>query len=398
MSAQSPNNSKKLNIGVFLSAAPSDGGVYQYSLSILHAVLALDPERFNLRLFVLEPSCGDSVPERFVKIQIKKRFHNRLMGYAITQAFRNSAAWRFASYFSDAARAINSSDCDVVIYPAQDGPAYQTNKKAIATIHDLMHRYESHYSEYRGREAKNRDVHFSAMCEYADLILVDSRVGKAQVLESYGVLEKKVQPLPYVPPYSLLSSIQVDLRARYGLPEKFVFYPAQFWEHKNHVALLQALKLLKDQGDTVNLVLVGSRKNNYSSVLAAIDAYKLTDLVLILGYVSDDELFSLYKTAVAMVYVSAIGPTNIPPMEALITGCPLVCSNKYGMAEQVGRGALLVNPHDPIEIADAIRLVWYSDEVREQLRNEGLKQAGKYSQTDFTRILHGYIGQVIGEF
>lgn len=385
----------KKNIGIFLSSEPNYGGVYQYSLSIIEALESLDPEKYNLHCFYFDRDWESLLSNRFNKTLIVRRFFNRTLSYLMKKLIHTPTGWHFSGRFSDSANAINASNCDVVIYPAQDGQAYQTNKKSIATIHDLMHRYESHFEEYQGRECTKREVHYSAICKFSDLILVDSDIGKQHVLESYGVAESKVQVLPFVPPFYLLDANLVDLRKKYSLPERFIFYPAQFWEHKNHINLLKAVKLVLDEGVQIHLVLVGSKKNNYLATMTKIEQMGLSDNVSSLGYVSNDEMYSLYKSAVAIVFVSLIGPTNIPPMEALVAGCPLVCSNAYAMPVQVGEAALLVNPREPVDIAEKIKLVWNDASIRNHLKALGQKQAAQYGQDEFSHMLRKYIDQVV---
>lgn len=385
----------KKKIGLFLSSEPNSGGVYQYSLSIVRALDGLSVDRYDLRCFFFDHRWEAVLSDRFEKVIIRKKPLNRLAGLLISRLFRFPAGWRFAGRISDSARAIDASDCDVVIYPGQDYVSYQTAKKSIAAIHDLMHRYEPHFEEYQGQECVNRDVHFSAMCKYVDLVLTDSQIGREQVLESYVVSASKVQVLPFVPPYYLLKSTFVDVREKFGLPERFIFYPAQFWGHKNHINLLAALKILKDGGESINLVLVGSKKNNFSNTMERIEEYGLANNVFVLGYVSNDEMYSLYKSAVAMTFISLIGPTNIPPMEALIAGCPLICSNIYAMPDQVGDAALLVNPRDPVDIAEKIKLVWNDAETCKRLVFRGHQQIEKYGQDKFSSLLEDFIGMVV---
>ena len=381
----------KKSVGLFLSSEPNYGGVYQYSLSIIKALENLDPVKHKLTSFILDEKWVAVLPDRFEKVLIRNKYIDRVFGAVARRLFRFASGWRFSGSFSESARVINASDCDVVIYPGQDSTAYHASKKSIVAIHDLMHRYESHFEEYQGRECVNRDLHYSAICKYADLILVDSQIGRQQVLESYRVLDNKVHILPFVPPYYLLDSSVADVKNKFMLPDRFIFYPAQFWEHKNHINLLRALKILKDKGDEVNLVLVGSKKNNFSKVIAKIEEYGLSKNVFILGYVTNDDMYSLYKSAVAMTFVSLIGPTNIPPMEALITGCPLICSNAYAMPEQVGNAGLLVNPKDPTDIADKIQLIWNDTNISQKLITLGHQQISKYGQADFTRMLCEHI-------
>ena len=291
----------------------------------------------------------------------------------------------------DGVRKVNRSKCDIVIFPAQDSASYQISKKSITTIHDLMHKYEPQFGDYGLIESRVRNLHYAAMCRYANKILVDSSIGKKHVLESYSVHASKLEILPFVAPKYLLDIDCVDIFKKYLLPERYVFYPAQFWEHKNHENLLRALRVSMDRGININLVLVGSPKNNYSKTIELINKLKIENQVFILGYVSNEEMASLYKNAVAMVFASLIGPTNIPPVEAMIMGCPLVCSNAYGMPEQVGDGALLMDPKDPSDMAEKIELVWRDVQIRKTLINFGLQKIKEYSKAEFNKKLENIV-------
>jgi glycosyltransferase involved in cell wall biosynthesis len=200
-----------------------------------------------------------------------------------------------------------------------------------------------------------------------------------------------------VPPTYLLASQEIDMRAKHGLPKRFIFYPAQFWEHKNHITLLKALRLLHDRGEDISLVLVGSKKNNYERVVQAIADLHLQQYVHVLGYVSNDEMYSLYKQADAMVFVSCAGPTNIPPIEALLLGCPLIVSNKYAMPEQVGSAALLVDPLSADDIAQNICHIWHSTDAREKLKQAGFQQIQSWTQQHFNERVKTILDHVIAE-
>ena len=99
-------------------------------------------------------------------------------------------------------------------------------------VHDLMHRYESHFEEYQGKVFARRESHYRSICAAAAADPGGLELGKRQVIESYDVQPGKVFVLPFAPPSYLAESREVDVRAKYGLPEQYLFYPAQFWEHR----------------------------------------------------------------------------------------------------------------------------------------------------------------------
>lgn len=381
----------KTRVGIYLNIKPNFGGVFQYALTIISALDSLDETKYELYAFYEDEAWDQYLNQKFIKKKFTNKKWFRFFILVFKAIFQNPKAWRLSGKWSNGVTKINNSQCEIVIFPSQDSSAYQINKKSIATIHDLMHRYEPHFGEYGLIGSIVRDLHYSSMCKYANKILVDSTIGKMHVIESYSVDPAKLEILPFVAPKYLLEKQNVNICEIFKLPERFIFYPAQFWEHKNHENLLRALKLSKDRGVEINLVLVGSKKNNYLKVIELIDTLQINKYIYILGYVSNEEMAALYKNAVAMVFPSLIGPTNIPPVEAMMMGCPLVCSNAYGMPEQVGDAALLFDPRDPTDIAEKIESIWSNAKIRETLIDNGLKKIAQYSQIEFNKKLENII-------
>ena len=188
----------------------------------------------------------------------------------------------------------------------------------------------------------------------------------------------------------------MDVRAKYGLPERYLFYPAQFWDHKNHLRLVEALAIAKGRGLPVKLVLAGSRKNAYDRVVLRVEALGLSEDVTILGYVPNEDMAALYRQALATVFVSLIGPTNIPPLEAMAVGSPLIVSNVYAMPEQVGDAALLVDPNNAEDIADKIERLWVDAALRRQLVEKGLARSATWTEEHFGARLREIVRSVAG--
>jgi glycosyltransferase involved in cell wall biosynthesis len=98
-----------------------------------------------------------------------------------------------------------------------------------------------------------------------------------------------------------------------------------------------------------------------------------------------------------MVMPTYYGPTNIPPMEAFVAGCPVAISGIYGMPDQVGDAALLFN-HDSVEeIADCIRRLWTDDRLCAELAEKGRRRAANWGQQQFNQRLREIIAKIIDE-
>lgn len=371
-------------IGIYLAIEPHGGGMYQYSLTIINALNSLKKSEFKIVAFCENKEWDEILPQSFQRVFYKRSLLQKVCSRVYRTIDRTDEGFRrFSSCFNPAIALINKSNCHLVIYPSQDTTSYQTKKPSLSTIHDLMHRYASHFDEYKHGEFAWRERLYRNICKYSKAILVDSEIGKKHVVDSYNIHTEKLCILPFVPPDYLSASEKIDIKRKYNLPEKYIFYPAQFWEHKNHLLLLKALHILKKEGIEVHLVLVGAKKNFYGRIIKRIETMDLAKNVSIIGYVPNDEMYSFYKEAVALAYVSLGGPTNIPPLEAMISGCPVIVSNIYAMPEQLNGAGLLTDPNSPSELALHIKTLWEDKAQRKKMIELGYKQAKLWNQSKF---------------
>ena len=107
---------------------------------------------------------------------------------------------------------------------------------------------------------------------------------------------------------------------------KIFFYPAQFWPHKNHVYLLDALKNLLEYSKNFNLILTGGNKGNLDLINKKIVQNKLDQNVKILNFLNIDEIISIYTNCDALVMPTFVARTTLPLLEALYFQIPIFYS------------------------------------------------------------------------
>jgi glycosyltransferase involved in cell wall biosynthesis len=244
----------------------------------------------------------------------------------------------------------------------------------IYTVWDLNHQERLEFPEVgRLDERQVRDAIHGAAVRGAFAVLADSPELIAGLTRSFGVPPGRMVELPFSTP-AYLSSGGEDgpaVARWYGLPERLIFYPAQFWPHKNHVRLLQALALLRARSADLHLVLAGSDKGNLKHVKAEAARLNVADRVRWLGFVPDDHMRGLYEACSVVAMPSYFGPTNIPPLEAWLMRRPLVYSSH--LAAHTGSAALYADADDPNEWADQI-LRALDPEVASRLVAAGVEQ------------------------
>jgi len=216
------------------------------------------------------------------------------------------------------------------------------------------------------------------------------------VIDAYDVAPGRVFPLPYIAPQYIYEALAKPPRKlSYELPEKYLFYPATFWSHKNHPNLFAAIAKLRAQYPDIQLVLAGGKHNGYPAARDAVAALGLERNVTFLGYVPDEDMFELYRRARGMVMPSFFGPTNIPQLEAFVAGCPVAVSGVYGVPEQVGDAALLFDPKSVDEIADAAERLWVDDALCADLAEKGRLRAESWGPVQFSARLRTIVETLV---
>lgn len=385
-------------VGIFLNAPRSEGGAFQYGQVLLEAMRALPSARYEL--VILSPfddyaSLAVEIGASFVHLRMDAR--ERMIDRLTTGRRIPPGICRMVRLiFSPWTRRIDSEGLAWVAYPTQDHQSYCTRTPSLATIHDLMHRYETEFPElHENGEYARRERRYTGIARWAKGILVDSELGRQHVLECYGCSPDAVHVLPFAAPPVRTGILQPsgDLP---DLPERFFFYPAQFWPHKNHLRIVEALALLRERHPDMHVLFSGSKKAGYENVVAAVEDKGLSNAVTFLGYISDSAVQELYQRSVALLMPTLLGPTNIPPLEAFSAGCPVVTSRIYAIPQQLGDAALLVDPRSTREIADAMEKVWMDEGLRSVLIERGRARSRELSQEAFSKRFAEIVETIAG--
>ncbi len=261
---------------------------------------------------------------------------------------------------------------------------------SIIVVWELQHRLQPYFPEMSaGDEWDEREYNCKTMLRRAAVIIAGTEAGKSEIERFYQIPPERVALLPHpTPRYALEAphADQLDVLNTYHLPGQYVFYPAQFWAHKNHAGLLLAMRCLRDQYHlTLPLVLAGSDKGNEPYIRELVERLDLQRQVYFIGFVPPADLVSIYRHAFCLAYVTFCGPENLPPLEAFGLGCPVVATDVAGACEQLGDAALLVDPKQPEQIAKAIKALWDDPSLREDLIEKGLDRAAQFTGENFVR-------------
>lgn len=379
----------KKKIAVVLNTEPEWGGEHQYALTIMGCLIELRNDMIELIAVCRNSYWKLWCREHRIRVlniswpSLTIREEKNIIRYPISSKI-------YHRHITELGKIIHKEKIDAIFVTDQGTFVPNMDVKVIAPVHDLMHRYEGEFPEVSGFY-EERELIFSSKAKYAWCVLTDSKLGKRQFIESYSNCMRKKLTYIISIPFVVPNYIMEDKEEPIELPSKYVFYPAQFWQHKNHLNLLKAIQLLMSSIPDVHLVLVGSEKNALERIHRYILDNGLDNNVTIKGFVSNGNVIYLYKHAVALVMPSYFGPTNIPPLEAMALGCPVAVSSKYAMPEQVGTAGLLFDPDSPEEIAECIKKIWCDKELRQEMIRKGYDKVNKWKREDFAKKIQKII-------
>jgi len=370
----------KKNIGLVFPFSRLFGGTFQYTLSITDSLINFS-NKFNYTIIHYNTenlkflTSLDSKTVNSILLSCSKTSFIKKLALFLNLVFNRNI---INMKKNEETSLLKDSGIDILIIPYPSLFGFRNNTPYIVSIPDLMYKYYPNFPEYPLKEKLRRNIEYKNAAKHSVFTVVDSRQGVDDLHKFLKIPKKKCRIIPFLPPGYIYKYKNMDLKVstkilqKYNLPEKFVFYPAQFWSHKNHARLLYALELIQQKYHiTIPLVLVGSPQESYKTIIKLIRKLNLTEQVTHLGYVTDIEIVALYKKSLALIFPSLIGPTSIPPLEAMVLGTPVVCSNLFSMPEQIGDAGLLFDPFNIEDIARKIYKIWTNENLRVKLITKG---------------------------
>jgi glycosyltransferase involved in cell wall biosynthesis len=170
-----------------------------------------------------------------------------------------------------------------------------------------------------------------------------------------------------------------EVRARYGLPERFILIVSTIEPRKNHTLLLEAYGRVREQHPEVGLVIAGKPGWLYQAFFQRLEASGLRDRVILTGHVREGDLPALLTLAAVFAFPSLYEGMGLPPLEAMACGAPVAASNSSSLPEAVGDAGLLLPPDDPRAWAEALARLLSDEALRAELRARGRARAARFT-------------------
>ena len=397
---------RPIRLGVIFDQHIRAGGGYQQALNAALLTLKLPKELVEVVFFTtLQENVATLATNGIQARLIRLSFFAKARAY-LRQEITSARLLKFIKKierYSPLEKNLISFQIDIVYFLSPTRwPKTLEILNYITTVWDLCHRDDPEFPEVRwNRQLEGRDRNYRAILPGATAIFVDSQLGKINAAHRYAVDPERIHVMPFQAAEATRREAFIDtnddmsIRKKYQLNVPYVFYPAQFWPHKNHIYLLEGLHALEQTyGTHIGAIFAGDDQGNRSYLEAYVRKLGFQERVRFAGFVTNEEIVELYLQSVALVMPSYFGPTNLPPLEAFQLGVPVLYSDKAGLRDQVGDAALLMDLKNPKSMALHLRNLIQDEHLRIRLITAGYERL-KYFET-YDRL--GVLEKVIEDF
>ena len=273
-----------------------------------------------------------------------------------------------------------------------------TGAARVVTIHDMSLTLFPRCHPLR-RLVINRPL-LGLAARVADEVVTVSHSARRDLLRLHGLPPERVTVaheaagpgfMPIEDPVK-----RARIRARYGLPERFVLYVGAIEPRKNLPRLMDAFADARRAGVEHQLVCVGPYGWSSRDLYEQIDRLGLRRFVHFTGYVPTDDLPVIYNLAEFFVFPSIYEGFGLPVVEAMACGTPVITTSTSALEEIATGAAEMIDPHETEALMRAIARLAQTPERRAELRTLGLARAREFSWARTAREMLGLYSRAAG--
>ena len=268
--------------------------------------------------------------------------------------------------------------------------------RSVVTIHGLS--YVKYAQDYKWWSRTKQKFFATRACGDADAIVATSQIVKDDLTELMGVDPGRVHVIyPAVDKRFFTRMVEAELDAvsdKYKLPKHYILVISSMLEHKNVLAVLRALKQMRNQ-DT-QLVMVGSPTRYYAKVLRPyIDSNNLSQRVLHISRVHANDMASIYRLADVLVAPSRYEGFGLTVIEAQACDVPVITTTGTAQQEAAGDAALFFEPDDVPALVAHLDRVLDDEPLREQLIEAGRRNIERFTDQQLANNLDTLYHQLL---
>lgn len=239
---------------------------------------------------------------------------------------------------------------DVLFSNDEYGPSFPF--PLISWIPDFQHIHLPEF--FTASKIKTRDRHNVRIGRFAQRIMLSSQDAVRDLRQKIPQAVDKARVVSFVAqiPGEAYNAYPMAICDQYQLPKKFFYLPNQFWIHKNHTVVIEALSLLRSQCSDITVVCTGNptefrKKGYYSQLVSMIKERGLSDMMVLLGIVPHEHIFQFMRQSLYVLQPSLFEGWSTTIEEAKSLGKGVIASDLAVHREQNPSGSKYFPAKDP---------------------------------------------------
>ena len=339
-------------------------GGKNYYRNLISAILAL-PNR-KIQPVIVTGAQEGAFFQEFPAIEILST-DMLSQGHPMARIRRKTATWFAKDWLLELF--LRAHQIDVVSHAAKS-----TAIPTAGWVADFQHVHLKHFFSEEERGQRDRD--YTRLCRECDRVIVSSESAKMDLEAFAPKYSHKAEVLRFVAnpePRTDTPEELADLRRRYDVDEGYFLLPNQFWAHKNHRIVIDALSILQERGKKVLVLATGSTEDYrnpdfYKELMRYAQERKVLGSFRVLGIVPFDDLTALMRNAIAFINPSRFEGWSTTVEEAKSLGKSIIISDISVHREQAPERGTYFPPDDAPALAELLWTTWTSYSAESDLR------------------------------
>ncbi len=346
-------------------------GIQEYTEQILSHLIPLAPDhQFKLFFSSMRKALPDLPWMRAPNVELKQFkipnnvlfFSGNIWGYPLLDDMIGGADVFFSPHFFLAPL---SSTC-----------------RRVTTFHDLSYLRFPEFFTHRKQWWHTVQMDPASQARFSDKIISVSQSTKQDLVDFYHIDPANIDVIylgnNMAPPSE---EAVIEFKKKRQLPDRFFLFLGTIEPRKNISGLIRAFNIMKERSgfEDVELVIAGKKGWKFEDVLDDIQNSPFAPAIRYLGHIPDADRALYYSAASGFVYPSFFEGFGSPVLEAMACGIPVITSPNSSLAEVAGDAALLIDPYNISDLAEAMRIVISDTEIQNKLASQGHNQASKFT-------------------
>lgn len=280
---------------------------------------------------------------------------------------------------------LRAMNVDLLFCPFTAPTYFEMEITTVCTIYDLQ--YKGYPEFFSTEEASHRERVFIEACRRANILTAISSYSRNSAIAYGGIAPERIRTIYLRMAQRISSGVDSNngILNRLGLTKRrYLFYPANFWKHKNHEMLFTAFSKACHEGvaEDIKLVCTGAPGERQDWLINVARTMSIGERIIFPGYLPDIEFSVVMLNCKGMIFPSLYEGFGLPVIEAMAAGVPVACSNTTSLPEVAADAAILFDPRVPTQIAQALTSLVEDEGLCDRLIQSGRKRAMEFSDTE----------------